>query len=85
MSSSGSLYPNARNDPRYNVVILETMNWLGLDFDELFYQSDRFDRYTAVAREFLDKGLAIAKDGALNQYHQFGDKTCRLMLWPQAN
>jgi glutamyl-tRNA synthetase len=54
-----------RNDPRYNVVILETMDWLGLDFDELFYQSDRFDRYTTVAREFLDKGLAIAKDGAV--------------------
>lgn len=54
-----------RNDPRYNVVILETMSWLGLDFDELFYQSDRFDRYSAAAKEFLDKGLAVAKDGAV--------------------
>ena len=53
-----------RNDPRYNVVILETMNWLGLDFDELFYQSDRFDRYSTAAKEFIDKGLAVVKDGA---------------------
>ncbi|HYE33999.1 glutamate--tRNA ligase [Methylocaldum sp.] len=40
-------------------AILEGMTWLGLEYDEgPFYQTDRFDRYEAVAQQLLDEGKA---------------------------
>ncbi len=40
-------------------AILESMTWLGLDYDEgPFYQTHRFDRYDEVIQQLLDKGLA---------------------------
>ena len=40
-------------------VILEAMNWLGLDFDEgPYYQTRRFDRYKEVVCQLLDQGHA---------------------------
>ncbi len=40
-------------------AILESMTWLGLDYDEgPFYQTQRFDRYDEVIQKLLDKGLA---------------------------
>lgn len=40
-------------------VILEGMRWLGLDVDEgPIYQMQRLDRYHAVIKEMLEKGLA---------------------------
>ncbi|VAX12847.1 Glutamyl-tRNA synthetase [hydrothermal vent metagenome] len=40
-------------------AILESMTWLGLDYDEgPFYQTQRFDRYDEVIQQLLDKGLA---------------------------
>ena len=39
-------------------VILQGMDWLGLDFDEgPFFQLQRMDRYKAVLREMQDAGL----------------------------
>ena len=39
--------------------IIEAMTWLGLEADEgPFLQTDRLDRYRAVARQLLDAGLA---------------------------
>ena len=39
--------------------IVEAMSWLGLQADEgPFLQTDRLDRYRAVARQLLDAGLA---------------------------
>ena len=40
-------------------VIIEGMNWLGLDFDEgPIYQMQRMDRYRAVIAQMLNDGLA---------------------------
>ncbi|MEW6353831.1 MAG: glutamate--tRNA ligase [Pseudomonadota bacterium] len=40
-------------------AILEGMTWLGLEYDEgPFYQTQRFDRYKAVARQLIDEGKA---------------------------
>ncbi|MDE2400613.1 MAG: glutamate--tRNA ligase [Burkholderiales bacterium] len=40
-------------------VILESMQWLGLDVDEgPFYQMQRMERYKTALQEMLDKGLA---------------------------
>ena len=40
-------------------VILEGMEWLGLDYDEgPFYQTDQFDRYKEVIQQLIDTGHA---------------------------
>lgn len=44
-------------------AILEGMTWLGLDYDEgPFYQTERFDRYSAVIEDLLARGLAYRCD-----------------------
>lgn len=42
--------------------ILDSMRWLGLTWDELYYQSERFDVYRQCAQELLAQGKAY-KDG----------------------
>ena len=43
-------------------IILEGMQWLGLDWDEgPYYQSQRNDRYTEMAQQLLDEGNAGAE------------------------
>lgn len=40
-------------------VILRSMEWLGLDYDEgPYYQTKRFDRYKEVIQQLLDEGKA---------------------------
>lgn len=40
-------------------AILESMSWLGLDYDEgPFYQTKRFDRYAQVIEQLMDSGHA---------------------------
>jgi glutamyl-tRNA synthetase len=40
-------------------AILQSMEWLGLDYDEgPFYQTDRFDRYREVIQQLIDQGDA---------------------------
>ena len=57
----------ARSDDRYIHDAVEGFRWLELDWDEgievggphgTYRQSDRFDRYRAVAQRFLDAGRA---------------------------
>ncbi len=38
--------------------ILYSLKWLGFNWDELYYQSQRFDRYRAHADKLLKSGLA---------------------------
>jgi len=46
--------------------IIETLKWLGLEFDEgPIYQSKRLKIYQKYAQELIDKGLAYKKDGAI--------------------
>ncbi len=39
-------------------VILDGMKWLGLDWDEIYYQSKRLTLYTNHVKTLIDKGLA---------------------------
>ena len=49
----------ARSTEEAIQVILDGMEWLGLRADEgPLYQTDRFDRYTAVAEQLLEQGHA---------------------------
>ena len=44
--------------------IIESMCWLGLDWDEYYRQTDRSDAHARAAHGLMDRGLAYEKDGA---------------------
>ncbi len=44
--------------------ILESMRWLGLDWDEYYRQTDRTDAHLQAAQELMDRGLAYENEGA---------------------
>jgi len=55
-----------RSTPEFEKEILDSMKWLGLDWDEdLVHQSKRLDRYREVAQELVAKGLAYEFEGAI--------------------
>lgn len=51
-----------RSEKRFEHEILDSMKWLGMDWDELYHQSERFDIYRQYAQKLLDEGKAF-KDG----------------------
>jgi len=51
-----------RTKPEYLEEILESMKWLGLNWDEFYKQSDRFELYRQYADKLLCEGKAY-KDG----------------------
>ena len=64
----------ARNTKEFLDVILESMRWLGMDWDEgpevggdvgPYFQSQRGDFYKEKVQELMDKGRAYEKDGAI--------------------
>ncbi len=55
-----------RSTPEFEKEILDSMKWLGLDWDEdLVHQSSRLDRYREVAQELVSKSLAYEFEGAI--------------------
>ncbi len=54
-----------RNNQEYIDDIIETMNWLGLNYDQIVYQSKRNDLYTTALNLLTNKGLLQEKDGAI--------------------
>ena len=44
--------------------ILESMRWLGLDWDEYYRQTDRTDAHLEAAQDLIDRDLAYEADGA---------------------
>ncbi len=51
-----------RSEAKYLEEILSSLKWMGLDWDEIHYQSKRFDIYRQYAQKLLDEGKAY-KDG----------------------
>lgn len=51
-----------RSKEEYLDEILRSMNWLGLNWDEFYKQSERFDIYRKYAQQLLDEGKAY-QDG----------------------
>lgn len=45
--------------------IFASLRWLGLDWDEVYRQTDRFDRHREVATELVRLGAAYESEGAL--------------------
>ncbi len=55
-----------RSTPEFEQEILESLKWLGLEWDEdLVHQSSRLKRYREVAAELVSKGLAYEFEGAV--------------------
>jgi glutamyl-tRNA synthetase len=55
----------ARSKKEYLDEILDSLKWLGLNWDELHFQSQRFDVYRNYAKKLLDEGKAyLAEDGS---------------------
>jgi glutamyl/glutaminyl-tRNA synthetase len=52
-----------RNKQEYTDIILETLDWLGLKYDELYYQSKRTDLYLETARRLVEAGKAFSPTG----------------------
>ena len=51
-----------RSRPELIEAIRDSLQWLGVDWDEEYHQSDRFDRYIEVAEDFVARGLAYRCD-----------------------
>lgn len=47
-----------RSEKRYLDEILDSLQWLGFNWDEIYYQSQRFDLYREYAQKLLQEGKA---------------------------
>ena len=54
-----------RSKKEYLDEILESIEWLGMDWDNIYYQSQRFDLYRDYAKKLVDEGKAYEKEGAV--------------------
>jgi glutamyl-tRNA synthetase len=61
----------ARSKQEYLDEILESIKWLGMDFDEIHYQSKRFQLYKEYAQKLVAAGCAYQKEGAVFFKYQF--------------
>lgn len=50
-----------RSQKEYLDEILDSLKWLGLDWDELYYQSQRFNIYREFAEKLLKEGKAYTQ------------------------
>lgn len=55
----------ARSEKKYLDEILESLKWLGLDWDEIFFQSQRYDIYKEYAKKLLDEKKAYLEGQAI--------------------
>jgi glutamyl-tRNA synthetase len=54
-----------RSKSEYEDEILESMRWLGMEWDELYRQSERFELYREYAHKLVDSGLAYHEGPAI--------------------
>ncbi|MCK5014744.1 MAG: glutamate--tRNA ligase [Candidatus Omnitrophica bacterium] len=54
-----------RSKKEFEEEILDSMKWLGLPWDEIYYQSQRFDLYREHAQRLLDEGKAYKEGEAI--------------------
>ena len=55
----------SRNKPEHIKTIIDTMDWLGLDYAGQIYQSKRFGMYKLFAEILMGSNWAEKKDGAI--------------------
>ncbi|MFZ5800854.1 MAG: glutamate--tRNA ligase [Candidatus Omnitrophota bacterium] len=54
-----------RSDKKYLEEILGSLKWLGMSWDELYFQSQRYPKYQAAAEQLLKDEKAYASEGAI--------------------
>jgi glutamyl-tRNA synthetase len=59
-----------RSRPELIDNIRDSLRWLGMDWDEEYHQSDRFDQYLNTVEGFLDRGLAYYCDCTQDQVRE---------------
>jgi len=55
---------SARSKPEFVEEILNSLSWLGFNWDEVYYQSKRFNVYNEYAQKLLDAGKAYREKAA---------------------
>jgi len=60
-----------RSKKEYLDEILESLSWLGIDWDRIFYQSQRLNIYQEYAKKLVDEGKAYCKEGAIYFKYEF--------------
>ena len=60
-----------RSKKEYLDEILESLSWLGIDWDRIFYQSQRLNIYQEYAKKLVDEGKAYYKEGAIYFKYEF--------------
>lgn len=51
-----------RSKDQYTQVILDGLDWMGLDYDRLYFQSERLDLYNGVIQMLIDGGWTVPSD-----------------------
>jgi len=62
-----------RSKKEYLEEILESLSWLGIDWDEIFYQSQRLSIYREYAQKLVEEGKAYYREGAVFFKYQFDE------------
>jgi glutamyl-tRNA synthetase len=65
----------AKSQDQYVDLIYRAMDYLNLDFDLTFRQSDRLARYQAVVADLVSRDKAYLKDGAVFLRHTLGQQS----------
>ncbi len=60
-----------RSKQEYVDEILESIAWLGMGWDEMFFQSQRFELYRDYAQRLIREGKATLKEGAVFFRYEF--------------
>jgi len=60
-----------RSKKEYLDEILESLSWLGIDWDRIFYQSQRINIYQEYAKKLIDEKKAYYKEGAVYFKYEF--------------
>ena len=73
-----------RSETKYVESILESLNWLGIDYDDgLVYQSDRFDKYTLAIDKLLASGDAYYCNCSKEELDKLRSEQQKLGLKPK--
>ena len=73
-----------RSETKYVESILESLNWLGIDYDDsLVYQSDRFGKYTSAIDKLLASGDAYYCNCSKEELDKLRSEQQKLGLKPK--
>ena len=73
-----------RSETKYVDSILESLSWLGIDYDDsLVYQSDRFDKYTSTIDKLLASGDAYYCNCSKEELDKLRSEQQKLGLKPK--